>query len=206
MPRTHLAPADRVTLAILIVVWITLTLRLPAVATLRSAWILHTALLAGFAALAAAMAARPLASWISSTRAVAIIAIMFALYLSLGKIAFAAIPWLGDPALAAADTWLFAGQPPALRIQPFVTPARLEFFSVIYAAFIPYLYMSVLLGCVGRPARERDAFVLGFALTYAISFLGYLFVPARGPVVQHAQEFTAVLTGGAAHRLVLSSI
>jgi membrane-associated phospholipid phosphatase len=66
--------------------------------------------------------------------------------------------------------------------------------------------MSVLLGLVGRPARERDEFVTGFAFLYALSFLGYLFVPARGPVVQLAGDLVPLAQGGFFHAAVLRSI
>jgi hypothetical protein len=68
-----------------------------------------------------------------------------------------------------------------------------EFFSFCYGFFIPYLYLSILTGLVGRPDAERQRFVTGFAVLYAISFLGYLFVPARGPIVHNAMEFAAPL-------------
>ena len=71
---------------------------------------------------------------------------------------------------------------------------------------IPYLYLSILTGLFGRPERERRRFITGFAILYAVSFLGYLFVPAKGPVVQNAAEFTIPLSGGMFHGMVLDVI
>ena len=61
-------------------------------------------------------------------------------------------------------------------------------------------------GLVGRPDHERGRFVSGFAILYAVSFLGYLYVPAKGPVVYYAGDFTVTLAGGMFHQIVLKSI
>ena len=47
---------------------------------------------------------------------------------------------------------------------------------------------------------------MAFALLYGASFMGYLFVPARGPVVSMAGVFAGPLEGGAFHALILRSI
>ena len=80
----------------------------------------------------------------------------------------------------------------------------IEFFSLVYGWFIPYLWLSILLGCLGRPAGERDAFLLGLSITYSLAYLGYLFVPSRGPIEWY--RFAAPLHGGALHQIVLHSV
>jgi membrane-associated phospholipid phosphatase len=72
--------------------------------------------------------------------------------------------------------------------------------------FIPYLNVSILLSLIGRPPKERVEFVTGLAVLYALSFLGYLFLPARGPVVQMAGAFTLPIEGGAFHRIIVRSV
>jgi membrane-associated phospholipid phosphatase len=167
---------------------------------------LHAALLAGFGAVAFALRRHPNGRATPYVRGVAVIGVMFTLYSTLGHVAFRAIPWLADPALARADRLMALGRSPSLLLQSAGTPGWTEFLAVFYAAFIPYLYLSILLGLVGRPAAQREEFVTAFALLYAASFLGYLFLPARGPVVYMANDFAAPLAGGRVHALVVQSI
>jgi hypothetical protein len=112
------------------------------------------------------------------------------------------MPYLADSALSRADRWLL-GFDPSLALQRYQTPGRVEFFSFIYACFIPYIYISLFLGCLGRPPLERDQFLTGWVFTYVISYLGYLFVPAHGPVVYQAKEYTVALAGGLFYRTVV---
>ena len=98
------------------------------------------------------------------------------------------------------------GHSPVLWAAERLTPTSLELFSFIYAFFIPYLYLSIFLGLVARPEREREEFITAFAFTYGASFVGYLLLPARGPIVHQAAEFAAPLEGGYFHRMVVESI
>lgn len=198
----RLHPADRATLFILAVVTVTLAVAAAGGAPVVGALALHAALLAAFAAVAAWLARRPR----PLLHAVAVIAVMFTLYTTLAHVAFAAIPWVADPFLALLDRALLLGDPPSLVAQPLAAAGWTEPLSFFYAAFIPYLYLSIFLGLLGRPPAERDEFVAGFAILYALSFLGYLFLPARGPIVELAGQFTVPLHGGAAYRAVLRSI
>lgn len=95
---------------------------------------------------------------------------------------------------------------PVHVVATYAARARLEFFSLVYALFIPYIYLSIFLGLAGRPDRERNAFVTGVAITYALGFLGYLFVPARGPIVFLAFDFAAPLQGGTFHDMIVRSV
>ena len=139
-------------------------------------------------------------------RGIGVIGVMFTLYTTLGHVAFAAIPWLADPWLAAADRALLLGRSPSLAVEPIGATRWAVLLSFAYAMFIPYLYLSIILSLVGRPPAERDEFVTGFAILYALSFLGYLFLPARGPVVWMAGDFTLPIHGGAFHRIILKSV
>jgi PAP2 superfamily len=199
-------PADRVTLALLAAIVALLLVRWLGGVPLGAQVAGHGALLAAFAGLVVTMARSRDAAWVPYARGLAVVAVMFTLYGSLGHLAFAAIPWRGDPWLAAADRVLGLGHAPSLWAERFVTPGRVAFFSFVYALFIPYLYLSILLGLVGRPDRERDEFLTGFALLYALAFTGYVLVPAHGPIVQHAAEFRAPLPGGLLHGLVTASV
>ncbi len=199
-------PSDWVTLAILAVVVTALGVRLQTQAGLAMPLLLHVLMLIGYVGIMCALVGFEDSGWVPVGRAVAVVAVMFTLYSTLGHMVFVAIPWEGDSWLAAADRLLFAGTAPTLWVEPFVTPPRLEFMSFVYAFFIPYLYMSIFLGCVARPDAERDEFVTGFAILYAVSFVGYMLLPARGPIVHQAGEYPAALSGGLFHQLVVGSI
>ena len=203
--RRRLHPADVITLGILVVVTATLAAAVLRGVDLGSALLLHGAVLAGYAALTAVLV-RTGGSTAAALRAIGVIAVMFTLYTTLGHIAFAAIPWLADPWLDAADRLLLLGRAPVLAVASLISPRGAEVLSAFYAAFIPYLYLTILLGLLGRPAAERDELVTGFALLYSLSFLGYLFLPARGPIVFLAGEFAEPLRGGPIHALVVRSI
>ena len=136
--------------------------------------------------------------------AIAVVTVLMTLYSTLAEPGFALMGRSFDPMLARIDRFLFLGNDPALVAQSFVTPRVLEFFSFIYGIFIPYLWLSIMLGTIGRERHERAAFVLGLAVVYALSYLGYLFVPARGPVEFYA--FAMPLHGGRFHELVLQSV
>lgn len=136
--------------------------------------------------------------------AFAIVVVLMTLYQSVAEPAFVLMGRSFDSTLAAADRMLTFGHDPALIAATFAHGATLEFFSLVYGIFIPYLWLSILLGCLGRPAGERDAFVLGLTVVYTLAYLGYLFVPSRGPVEWYA--FAAPLQGGRFHDLVLHSV
>lgn len=140
--------------------------------------------------------------------AAAIIGVMFFLYTSLGHVAFEAIPWNGDPWVRTADRLLGLGREPALLLGDALArrPWTTEMLSAFYGLFMPYLYLSIILSLLGRPPEARKVFVLAFALLYGTSFMGYLFVPARGPVVEMASAFRVPLEGGYFHGIILRSI
>jgi membrane-associated phospholipid phosphatase len=140
--------------------------------------------------------------------AVAVVGTMFFLYTSLGHVAFDAIPWLADPWLGEADRLLGLGREPALAMADALAGRGwlVEPLAFFYAAFIPYLYLSIFLSLVARPPASRRVFLLAFALLYGAAFLGYLFLPARGPIVELAGDFAAPLAGGTFHDLVVSTI
>ncbi|HKO02151.1 MAG TPA: 1-acyl-sn-glycerol-3-phosphate acyltransferase [Thermoanaerobaculia bacterium] len=136
--------------------------------------------------------------------AIAVVVVLMTLYSTLAEPAFVLMGRAFDASLARFDAALFRGNAPAVIAQQFVTPRVLEFFSFIYGIFIPYLWLSIMLGTIGRERHERAAFVLGLSVVYSISYLGYLFVPARGPVEFYT--FLAPLHGGRFHDLVLQSV
>lgn len=163
-----------------------------------SALPLHLALLVAFLVVAYFARRHPL------VQAFAIVVVLMTLYQTLAEPGFVVMGGASDARLASIDRALAGGHDPALVAERWLAPRNLEVFSFIYGIFIPYLWLSILLGCIGRPDDERARFVLGLSITYALAYLGYLFVPSRGPVEYYA--FAAPLHGGRFHQLVLESV
>lgn len=202
----RILPSDVATIGILVVVTSILLVASIGQASLLGWTLLHGVMTAGYGLLLFFMSRAEGSRWINYTRPASTVAVMVTLYFTLGHVVFKAIPWSADPLLDRIDTALFLGRNPALVVSDWATPRRVEFFSVFYAAFIPYVNLSLLLGCVNRPRRERDIFLTGYALLYAWSFLGYLALPARGPIVFLADAFTAPIEGGLFYSLVVRAI
>ena len=195
-------PGQAVAALTLLVVAATLAWATAAGRPLRGALILHLAVL-GAVVVSGWVTRRALAPERAAlVDAVAMIVVMFFLYTSLGSIAFDAIPWRADPLLLAADRALGLGHAPGIWLSDRVAthPWAVEGLAAFYGAFIPYLYLTIFLSLVGRPPGARRVFVLAFALLYGVSFMGYLFAPARGPVVAAAGAYLEPLLGGGSSR------
>jgi hypothetical protein len=195
--------SDRCTLALLAVVFAVFTAGRLLGAVPAGPWALHASLLASFGLLVAAMVRRPGASWVPWARAIGTVTVMMILYNPLGRPVLSMIPWRADAWIEAADRAIFAGYSPARWAARHVGDRGIEFWSAIYGFFVPFLYLSIFLGCVGRPSRERSRFLAGFAVTYALAYLGYLFLPTTGPI-----EFLGTVPprGGAVHRMIVASV
>jgi hypothetical protein len=144
-------------------------------------------------------------SWVQLARPALTVAVIFTCYTTLGWLGVEAFSFRADAALAAIDRWLF-GVDPSLALEPYLTPGRVEFFSFAYGAFIPYINITIALNCLGRPPLERDQFLTGWVFLYSISYLGYLFVPAHGPVVFQAEQYRVALEGGFFYDFVLRGV
>lgn len=202
----HLPPSDRTVIALLILAILVAGLRWPALGSIMAGYfVLHLALLAAFTAVVWFLVRWEDWRAVQWLRPLATVAVIFTLYTSLGKLGVAAMPYLADATLSRIDTWLF-GVDPSLWIQRYQTPGCVEFFSFFYAAFIPYINLSLALNCLGRPPFERDQFLTGWVFTYAISYLGYLFVPAHGPLVYHAADYDVSLAGNYFYQMVLDGV
>lgn len=199
----HSYPSDRVVLGLLVLAVVVNAARLSVVGTgLPQLLASHVGLLLGFGACVAAMRYWEQAWWVEWLRPAATVFVIFSLYTSLGKLGIAAMPYVADGALSRIDTTAL-GFNPTFALQRFQTPGRIEFFSFIYAVFIPYINLSLILGCLGRPPGERDQFLTGWVLTYAISYLGYIFVPAHGPGAFRAADYHVALSGGVFYDIVV---
>ena len=202
--RARVLASDWIVLSLLFTIAAAFSLRLPDVPEARPAWALQVEILLGFGLVVAVMARRPRDAWVAWVRAIATVAVLMVLYSSLGEAVFAIIPWRADGFLESADRVLFAGHSPAIWASRHIGDAGLEFWSFIYGFFVPFLYVSIFLGCVGRPEAERDEFLAGFAVTYALAYLGYLFLPTTGPI--ESVPGVAPPAGGPIHRMILETV
>ena len=201
--RLAVCPSDWILLALLTLAAIVAIARWPAVGEELSALVaIQLGLLAAMAIYTAAALRWQQSVWLHSLRPWVTVTVVFTLYSSLGKLGITAMPYLADGWLSWTDNRLL-GFDPSLAIQRFQTRDWVEFFSFVYGAFIPYIYLSMFLGCLGRPPLQRGQFLAGWVLTYAISYLGYIFLPAQGPVVYQAQQYEVALHGGLFYRLVV---
>ncbi|HSH05736.1 MAG TPA: phosphatase PAP2 family protein [Anaerolineae bacterium] len=199
-------PSDRITLGIILVVWGTITARWLVQPGLAVYWGQHLAILMVFVGCVAALVRYEGADWVIWARGLLIINTMFVLYYTLGFVAFDVIPWLGDPYVLAWEKMLF-GRSMSVWIEPYTDSFFwVEFFAFVYGAFIPFVYLSLFFSFVGRSKEERVVLITGFSVLYALSFLGYLFVPAKGPIVYQAGAYLGEIEGGFFHSLVLASI
>ena len=202
----RLPPSDRTVMALLLLAVLVAGIPWPGLKHVAADFVwLHVTLLAGFVAVAFFLVRHERANSVQWLRPLVTVAVIFTLYTSLGKLGVAAMPYLTDATLSRIDTWLF-GVDPSLWVQRYQAPGLVEFFSIFYGAFIPYINLSLALNCLGRPPVERDQFLTGWVFTYAISYLGYLFVPAQGPIVFHAGDYDVSLAGNFFYRLVVEGV
>ncbi len=192
--RECLRPGDLVLVSLLALACALALLRLPAHPEVRGPLLHHVAVLAGLVALLSLSAAGRLPSS-SAVRVVASLAAMFSLYESLGRMGFLLHDRAVDAALSRADTLLF-GVDPSLWLDGRADRGLVEAMSFVYLFFIGWVYLSILLECLGREEEDREAFLLGLMLTYSLGYLGYLLAPAQGPVGHHAASYLHPLPGG----------
>lgn len=205
--RLTFHPVDRTIAAILLIaIAVGVTPRARASAEMGILLWLHLGLLAALALFSMVAARWERATWSVFGRPLVAVAIIFTIYGSLGRLGMTAMPYRADAFLSEIDQKLFLGYDPTFLIEPHLSAARVEFFSVFYALFIPYVNLSLALGALGRPPLERDQFLTGWVFTYAFSYLGYIFLPAQGPAAFHAVEYGVSLEGGYFYRVIMRAV
>ncbi|MCB1058256.1 MAG: phosphatase PAP2 family protein [Acidobacteria bacterium] len=191
----NLLPGERIGLALLGLVVLAILVRWPWVPGLARAVSLHLVIVLtflGFVALAQRYRGR---SFWRVVRPLGAVGVMFALYFTLATVPFELFPWRADPWLDGLDRSLFLGTSPTVWLDGRLSSLQIEALSFAYLFFIPYLYFSVIVGLLGRPEKERDELFAALVVLYSLSFMGYLFAPARGPVVA-LEGLVAPLPGG----------
>jgi hypothetical protein len=199
-------PSDRLVLAILALAVLVALARYPAVGhDLLPLLLLQATMLVGFAVGIIFWSRRERWWAVQYLRPLLTVSVIFTCYSTLGRLGMAAMPYRADAFLSELDNRM-CGCDPSLVIQRFQTSGWVEFFSFIYGAFIPYIYLSMALGVLGRPPYEREAFLTGWVLLYSTSYLGYLFVPGTGPLAYHAADYVVQLQGGTFYDAVVRGV
>jgi hypothetical protein len=98
-----------------------------------------------------------------------------------------------DVALQGIDQVLVGGNL-SLALQPWVNPLTTEILSFCYLLFFPYLLFSVVTYFIADLTLTKR-FCVGLFSLYGIGFLGYSLVPAAGPWIAMAGEFSVPLEG-----------
>lgn len=109
-----------------------------------------------------------------------------------------------DSVLHTVDTTIL-GIDISQKIQP-LSRQTIEIFSFFYAFFIPLIHFSLFLQFVGTKNHQREGFLFGFTILYSVSFLGYLFLAAKGPGAFPELHQHQPIQGGALFALIRSCI
>lgn len=106
------------------------------------------------------------------------------------------------PYLAAAEQWLFGGQP-VLWAERFITPARTEFFNFFYVNFHLIAPSVILALWFGGKRTEARQVLLGVIVCFYSGYVLYVIFPAAPPRLYYDSlgAFHVSLTGGPITRL-----
>lgn len=102
-------------------------------------------------------------------------------------------PKLEDALLQRVDYWMI-GVNLSLRMEPLIHPILTEFMSFCYLLFLPYISFSMLWYFFGNLELLKK-FYTGLFSVYGIGFLGYTLMPALGPHLAMARDFSLPLDG-----------
>jgi membrane-associated phospholipid phosphatase len=102
-------------------------------------------------------------------------------------------PRLEDDALQRIDAWLI-GTNLSLRMEPWIHPVLTEGLSFCYLWYLFYLFSSqARYFCTDLKLLKK--FYTGLFSIYGIGFIGYSTVPALGPHLSMADQFSVPLEG-----------
>ena len=89
----------------------------------------------------------------------------------------------------------FLGLHPSVAIEPICHPLLTDVMSACYLLFFPYLIVTHV-DYFRRDASTLRRFCIGLYTVYAGGLIGYALLPAAGPYVAMAGEFTRAIDGG----------
>ena len=102
-------------------------------------------------------------------------------------------PHFMDSLLENIDS-LVIGKNLSLRLQDFTHPVLTEFFSLCYILFFPCLAFNIIY-YLCSDLESFKKFCAGVFTIYGLGFLGYSLLPATGPHVAMAAQFSTPLHG-----------
>jgi membrane-associated phospholipid phosphatase len=102
-----------------------------------------------------------------------------------------------DIYLIRLDAVLFFGHSPVLLMEHLIRPWLTDYMWFVYLAWFIAFQGTIYLLAALRPKEQWQDMVLGTMVTLAIGYVGYVLVPAVGPVHAMASQFTLDLQGGA---------
>jgi hypothetical protein len=117
---------------------------------------------------------------------------MNAAYFAMGPIVRAATDWRADDLLQNMDDYL-VGSNLSLKLQPYISSATCDAFSVGYMWFLvllPLFYAGYLI-----KGKDLERCYRGLFLLYSIGFSCYILLPAAGPYIAMASQFHTLLHG-----------
>jgi membrane-associated phospholipid phosphatase len=82
----------------------------------------------------------------------------------------------------------------SVMLQGAVTPALTELMSFCYMFFMVYLFLSMLMWLL-QDVKTARIFYAGLFGLYGIGYFGYTLVPAIGPYIAYADQFSTPLKG-----------
>jgi membrane-associated phospholipid phosphatase len=100
-----------------------------------------------------------------------------------------------DAAIIRLDTWLFGGVNPNLWLEHLISRPMTEYMWAAYLSWFIAFQGTIYVLVLFRSEAESNDMVLATVLTLIAGYIGYVIVPAVGPV--HALKFTLDLGGGA---------
>ena len=204
VPRTWpgpILPFDLVTYAYLAVLFLLVVLAAP-----ELAWP-HLAIIVGWGALLGAIQAATRRSTPMTrgvTRLLYFSAALPLFYLQLKPLIPEIQPTPADARLRAIDRFIF-GVDPTRALEGFDHPVVTELLNWAYISYyiLPLVLPLILL--LRRRAAETEKFALALLITYTVTYLGYISVPANGPVatLHHETEIEALFLGDRIYAWIL---
>lgn len=100
-----------------------------------------------------------------------------------------------DQLLARIDSYLFGSTPVTVYLQKFVTPWLTDWLSLCYLSFFLYLPLLGIVLYTRSDRRGWRVFVLAVTLTVFLGFIGYVLIPAVGPLYYLSNSYSVDLNG-----------
>lgn len=146
----------------------------------------HATYAVGYVAMVRILARTKASAFLGAgTRFAAIVVLFFVTFLKLGYIIRGLNPTTRELDLLAADRWLF-GTDPLRVLEPLLHPIAVDFFEAAYFSYFvtPLVVIAVLMA--RRDVLTMNRLYVGVLLAIFLSYVGYVFVPARSPYLAAA--------------------